>query len=115
MSDLIERQEAIDAIDKAFERSNPLNGYIRAFMVNVISEVMKMPSAQPEQRWIPVSKRLPKVGHSVLFSQRRMYTREGCLQADGKWWQYRWNEMLNADQVTAWIPLPEPYREDGGE
>ena len=46
--DCIERQAAIDAIDKAFERSNPLNCYIRAFMVNAISEVRKLPSAQPE-------------------------------------------------------------------
>ena len=47
MSDLIERQMALDAIDKAFERSNPLNGYIRAFVVNAISEVRKLPSAEP--------------------------------------------------------------------
>ena len=72
-------------------------------------------SALEAQEWIPVSERLPKVGHSVLFSRRSMGAREGCLQADGKWWQYRWNEMLNADQVTAWKPLPEPYREDTDE
>ena len=72
-------------------------------------------SALQAQEWIPVSERLPKVGHSVLFSRRSMGAREGCLQADGKWWQYRWNEMLNADQVTAWKPLPEPYREDTDE
>jgi hypothetical protein len=62
------------------------------------------------QEWIPVSKRLPEVGRSVLFSRRSMCTREGCLQADGKWWQYWWYELLNADQVTAWKPLPEPYQ-----
>ena len=47
MDSLISRQAAIDAIDKAFERSNPLNGYIGAFMANAISEVRKLPSAQP--------------------------------------------------------------------
>lgn len=48
MSDLIERQDALDAIDKAFERSNQLNAYIRAFMMNAISEVKKLPSAQQD-------------------------------------------------------------------
>ena len=74
-----------------------------------IDEAIK---ALEAQEWIPVSERLPKVAHSVLFSRRSMDTSEGCLQADGKWWQYRWNEILNADQVTAWMPLPEPYQED---
>lgn len=62
------------------------------------------------QEWIPCKERLPEVGRSVLLSRRSMDTREGCLQADGKWWQYRWNEILNANQVNAWMPLPEPYR-----
>lgn len=74
------------------------------------NDIMRFPSSQPEPQWIPVSERLPKVAHSVLFSRRSMDTSEGCLQADGKWWQYRWNEILNADQVIAWMPLPEPYR-----
>ena len=74
----------------------------------VIRQTLK--DAQPEPQWIPVSERLPEVGRSVLFSRRSMDTREGCLQADDKWWQYRWNEILNANQVTAWMPLPEPYR-----
>lgn len=64
------------------------------------------------QEWVPCKERLPEVGRSVLFSRRSMCTREGCLQADGKWWQYWWYELLNADQVTAWKPMPEPYREE---
>lgn len=86
----------------------------RQFVDDMTKEALSMTiKALEAQKWIPCSERLPEVGRSVLFSRRSMYTREGCLQADGKWWQYWWDEMLNADQVTAWKPLPEPYREDG--
>ena len=77
----------------------------------VVNEVADMAiKALESQEWIPCKERLPEVAHSVLFSRRSMDTSEGCLQADGKWWQYRWNEILNADQVTAWMPLPDPYK-----
>lgn len=108
MSDLIERKKAIDALCGDCQgRCIPCESY----PCSEVEVINALPSAQPKQRWIPVSERLPEVGRSVLFSRRSMGTREGCLQADGKWWQYRWNEMLNADQVTAWMPLPEPYAE----
>ena len=104
--DLIERQAAIDIFDDY--NVSVENGELEAYSRDR-KRLCDLPSAKPEQRWISVSERLPEVGRSVLFSRRSMSTREGCLQADGEWWQYRWNEMLNADQVTAWMPLPEPY------
>ena len=85
----------------------------RQFVDDMTKEALSMAiKALEAQEWIPCSERLPEVAHSVMFSRRSMDTSEGCLQADGKWWQYRWNEILNADQVIAWMPLPEPYREE---
>ena len=102
-SDPISRQAAVDTV----ESFDILDGYTD--QQELIRRIRQLPS---EPQWIPVSERLPEVGRSVLFSRRSMDTREGCLQADGKWWQYRWNEILNADQVTAWMPLPDLYRAD---
>ena len=68
-----------------------------------------------EREWIPCSERLPKVGENVLFTTDIYggYVAEGNIRADGKWWQYRWNSLLQNDEVTAWMPLPTPYK--GGE
>ena len=48
---LIERQTAIDAIENAFDRETILNRFVRKI---AISAVRALPSAQPEQRWIPI-------------------------------------------------------------
>ena len=44
-------------------------------------EDISLPSAQPEQKWIPCSEKLPDVGQDVLFSVMDMYAAEGCLPA----------------------------------
>ncbi len=45
MSDLIDRQAAIDAVNNAFERETLLTGFVRSIAVRAIRD---MPSAQPE-------------------------------------------------------------------
>lgn len=105
--------EAIEEIKSRISTTEYVGGsYVDCVDLEALKLAIK---ALEAQKWIPCSERLPEVGRSVLFSRRSMCTREGCLQADGKWWQYWWDEMLNADQVTAWKPLPEPYREDENE
>lgn len=109
MTDLISRQDAIDALDKQFWRSSniPICKEIR----NVAKETIKaLPSAQPEQRWIPCSEALPDVRHKVLITDG-YHTAEGQLQDNGDWWQYRWTCLRKHNEIIAWQPLPEPYRE----
>ena len=47
MSDLIERQAAIKAVNNAFDRETLLTGFVRSIAVRAIRD---MPSAQPEQK-----------------------------------------------------------------
>lgn len=112
MNDLISRAEAIElkpeflnpnvnretkeqtAIDRAYTRGwNSCN-------THWIKEIIEdLPSAQPEQRWIPCSERLPKPYEYCLWT-----TTDGRViyhHCDGLFSNY-----------TAWMPLPEPYRED---
>jgi hypothetical protein len=64
-----------------------------------------------EQRWIPVSERLPDIGVSVLCSSKE--PPEEDLVWIGQREQYEWyfpgaNEM---GEPTHWMPLPEPPAE----
>ena len=69
-------------------------------------EWLKMPSAQPEQRWIPVSERLPEeIGTYMTTVDYGKYgLATGQRYYHGK--ELGWED----DCVTAWMPLPEPYK-----
>ena len=106
MADLIERQAAIDAFYEELckgEREYAI-GYGGAKRI-----LEALPYAQPE-RWIPVTERLPEVGQDVMLSVGGMYSAEGCLREDGDWTQFRWDAIQRKEMVTAWMPLPEPWR-----
>lgn len=51
MTDLISREEAIHAVNKAFDRESLLNTFVRSIAVKALST---MPSAHPKKgKWIP--------------------------------------------------------------
>ena len=137
MSDLISRQAAIDAINKAFERvfawdgTSPLGDKV----------LENVPSAQPEQRWIPCSERLPENNDPVNVSwvnhnpevyyadiKDKPFTATAHYH-NGRWYWFSsvtqdylneydvWTpDLVDKDvEITAWMPLPEPYREERTE
>ena len=98
MKDLIDRQAAIDAIDSVLVEDESCKVWFRLAVKN-------LPPAQPEQRWIPCSERLPsKADHTndmVLVCYRN-----GSV---------RFNTYMNGwvqGNPVAWMPLPTPYREE---
>lgn len=120
MSDLIRREDALDAIQK---RADIVNSVYSAFWEGLIiaySLVQEIPSAEPEQRWIPVTEALPKDGRAVLctvkgYPEGENWTIADCRYKDGVWetcdeaaYDY-WTELSD---VLAWMPLPEPYGGD---
>jgi len=116
MSDLISRQAAIDRINGT--------GYAEQIKSNLILILRMLPSAQPEQRWIPCSERLPEVGTYVLVSKKSLGFRSNLPNVctahrshDPRSGKEEWNDMLfgklDDDDVLAWMPLPEPYRGEG--
>ena len=102
MSDLIERQAAISAVNTAlFPKVNTAKDAEKALRA--------LPSAQPEQRWIPTSEKLPEYDKPVLLSTAWGKTEIGFWTHRG--WMivacsYREFEQ---DAVIAWMPLPEPW------
>ena len=96
MDDLISRQAAIDVV-KGIDRS-------------FVKYIEELPSAQPEQRWIPCSERLPEehkgASDSVLVTVARQLDGDKfvamAFTMNGHW------SCFEAE-ITAWMPLPEPY------
>ena len=105
--------------------------------LKVIEHLKKMPSELPstEAEWIPCSERLPKDSGEYLvrpsdgvledcsdFSEVMIMPYDEECEAFG-WWTERYDPIslgfvdsdFNEFEVIAWMPLPEPYREDGEE
>ena len=106
MSDLIDRQAAIATAIKAavdwHKLANPQ--YSIAYC---IGEAMRqLPPAQPAPHWIPVTERLPEENGEYLCQEK-----QGFLYVDewnGEYWECA-DSALGI--VTAWMSLPEPYKE----
>jgi len=105
MDDSISRQAAIDEIRRC------------RFVVDAIEKISKLPSAQPEQQWIPCSERLPAYGEDVLISIGG-YCNVGHIVPVNEEEQYHWyfsGWYHFPNDVDAWMPLPEPWKEGEAE
>ena len=87
-------------------------------------EFKSRPSAQPEPQWIPCSERLPDEDHwtgsnfqysaDVLMTVYNAGDEETIIDyghtTDGKWYSDTTDCYVPSEwEVTAWMPLPEPY------
>lgn len=95
MSDLISRQDAIDAIQKAYDRETLLYRFVRGIATKTLNN---LPSAN---QWIPCSERLPEEDGRYLctYSDFGVCVDFG-LYTDGQW----------IIEPVAWMPLPEPWK-----
>ena len=91
MNDLISRQAAIDAI---FGRSHEI----------IKMRIGNLPSVQPKQQWVLCSERLPTRPGRYLVTQKIPYGMRVTIA------YFDWNEFW--DEAVAWMPLPEPYKEE---
>lgn len=143
--DLIDRQEAIDDLHgrdpsqiwdtadievwiNALPSAQP--EYTIEMQESDIDKAMKLvrdarvtilPSAQPEQRWIPVTERLPENGTIALACGKNGGIRVARVfipYATGNWNgdpNTNWWTVVGTGKSfypIAWMPLPEPYKEE---
>lgn len=61
------------------------------------------------QEWISVDDRLPKDWTDVLVSSRFDFLETAVYTGTPGKWRVCWNgDMLEADSITHWMPLPRP-------
>ena len=97
--DAVYRQDAIEAVKHAWAKDLEPSQYIES-----------LPSAQPKQQWIPCSERLPdKEGQYLVTDEAGGVVSIICdvffHYDDGA------PTWLLSQNVVAWMPLPEPYKE----
>lgn len=113
----------MDAITRTVQRGEPMN---REEAMNVLkanypdpcfSDLRKAVDMaikaleQPEPKWISCSERLPEVHKWVLCQCRAGICDVLCLSEEREWNNSFATYMCSF--VLAWMPLPEPYREEG--
>lgn len=131
MDDAISRQAAIDEakewIDAVYFEENDKRE--RKAIECFIGSLKNIPSAQPEQRWIPVSERLPMEFEFVnctchsLIDDREDWVVETVYipqPSDSPYSDWGNIPMLNSGdcEVVAWVhrDIPKPYKaESEGE
>jgi len=119
MADYIDRQAAIDALDKRFD-SVPMEQTTEILLLR--KDLRDLPPVQPQLNtghWIPCSERLPEDKTYVLTTIK---VRNRIAHARSGWYEGGFFHNDNGDcwratdiEVKAWMPLPEPYEPQESE
>ena len=117
-------------VDKDYALKKAENQYYLGLIseqtkIEIVKFLNNLPSAQPEQRWIPCSERKPKEKDAGILKKLGTNKRSDYVIAtvevkgermtvtactyDGKWdWNMKY--AFPDFKVVAWMPLPEPAR-----
>ena len=96
MSDLIDRQAAIDALRNVCDRCTIGD--------KLYDAIIALPSAQPEKRWISSGKKPPEEGSYLVWMP---FAPPECRITVAKYCGGYWNIKT---PISAWMPLPEPWK-----
>jgi len=107
--------------EDAVSRQAVINIINKPVIIKAKEQIEALPSVQTEQRWIPVSERLPEEDDyksciECLDGAVWYFTENGTM---GLGYYYKstkeWSttdDLKTDGKVVAWMPLPEPYHED---
>ena len=117
--DIIYRQAAVELAMKYCPDDDgtvQCEGDIRG----LLDELENLPSAQPEQRWIPCSERLPENEYVIISKKPTMISGDkwsvaiAIRMTDPRSGKIQWRDtgfgVIQEDKVLAWMPLPASYK-----
>jgi len=116
-SDTISRQAAVDVLARFL--SNREGGNAVWWKPVAESVINVLPSAEPEQRWIPFGRPMNSGMYLVTLRQKfegKETYRVRIIRLNNGHWVLpkHFPEWINEEmeqEVLAWMPLPEPYTE----
>lgn len=134
MSDLIKRQDAIDAIAnvdmQVYEGDAAVGRRLYLTQEEMLAIIENLPSVEPKRKWIPITERLPEerewLGTKQLGTTKSDEVYVTFENPKGerfcKHLSFQNGKLSRFDQSTidafypeakpiAWMPLPEPYVE----
>ena len=74
-------------------------------------KVCKFVGGRAEQKWIPVTERLPEDSSGVILCTRSRIVGVGFYDKDTRNWVQHYSGGGICVEVTHWMPLPEPPKE----
>ena len=90
---------------------------ISGWDLQTVQGILKIIRKHMNDGWIPVKERLPAVekkSYLVTYQAKngRRYVKEAYCEYTGESPYAAYWTKKNKGEVIAWMPLPEPYRED---
>lgn len=121
--DSVSRAEMLETYADLYEVFDD-NPYIRKELDKVYDQLNGLQSVEPERKWIPCSERLPEeIGFYLVkvcaeYRPVRIYAFYPLdMDKERKYWINDSDSHSHVFNhfVEAWMPLPSPYKKDGGE
>ena len=88
---------------------------------SLAEKLIKLPSAEPGQRWIPMTERFPKKENKSYWICTNTKHQYQCrwtnnIYGIGKSNNWGWSifDIPQYTRVLAWMPLPEPWKGNDG-
>ena len=110
---MIDEKKLIDELKRMID-SEELAGHSPGSVLRSVCEkVWEQPKAC---EWIPVAEQLPENFTSVLLTAKMPEDVECLVYTGGRaGTDFTLDGVINSEEyeVIAWMPLPEPYREEG--
>lgn len=123
-------EEARNRLEWLYEEGHTLSAETKTALEIAITALEENKKLRATQQWIPVSERLPEDDVEVLISYRSRKDKNrtgidtttygyvyfgGQRIGDAKEWRNPYRYFHESNEIVAWMPLPESYKEDENE
>lgn len=110
-AELYEREVQAQADKERYPDNEYLEGVFDGLHEAAKLMSFALPTAEKKDKWIPVSERLPEDDETVLCTLSWGGVQEFKFMGK-RWYGSGSTQPVRSDYILAWMPLPEPYKEE---